>query len=516
MTLLTLCTSILALTLPAVFGSTTLIPRADDGANAACQLLKAQFPQLTSFPGDEQYVNDTEHWAVSSEQNSTCSIEPTSAEDASAIIQIIGRSDIRAPFAVKSGGHAYNLNASSTPGVQISMAQFTNVSYDAERGTVILGVALTWDQVYEQLEPLGVMVVGGRINGVGVGGFSLGGGFSWKTNQFGLLTDTLVSVETVLPSGEIVQATNSSESDLFFGLKGGLNQFGIVTQLTVEAHPQGLVFGGFLTYSIETNDEFNSAIADFSQNNTDPKAQMVVVYTSNGTQFQNQILLSYDGPTPPSGVFDRVLSIPAVTSDVKTRTFIDMMSTFGDGDNGIGPFGFAQHVVPIVHYTVPILEEMTIQVNAFASRLSAENNGEPMLVSISPEPFFSSFAHSRGGAYPHPPDRQVNPSSASIAWKEDPGTPLTDKIARQAHFVSELRNFTSLIQAKAIEEGQSLLDDILYPNYALTDSPLELVYGENVPRLRNIAAHYDPENVMGLTGGFRRFQDQSRNLMNVD
>ncbi|KAL5476865.1 hypothetical protein ACEPAI_3051 [Sanghuangporus weigelae] len=507
MTLRILRTGILALTLLAVFGSTTLTLRTDDGAAAACKLLKTQFPQLTSFPGDEQYVNDTEHWAVSSEQNSTCSIEPTSAEDVSAIIQIIGRSDIRAPFAVKSGGHAYNLNASSTPGVQISMAQFTNVSYDAERGTVTLGVALTWDQVYGQLEPLGVMVVGGRINGVGVGGFSLGGGFSWKTNQFGLLTDTLVSVETVLPSGEIVQATNSSESDLFFGLKGGLNQFGIATELTVDAHSQDLVFGGFLTYSIETNDEFNSAIADFSQNNTDRKAQMVVVYTSNGTQFQNQILLSYDGPTPPFGVFDRVLSIPAVTSDVKTRTFIDMMSTFGDGDNGIGPFGFAQHVVPIVHYTVSILEEMTAQVKAFASRLSEVNNGDPILVSISPEPFLSSFAHSRGGAYPHPPERQVNPSSASIAWKEDPGTPLADKIARQTHFASELRNFTSLIQAKAVEEGQSLWDDILYPNYALTDSPLNLVYGENVPRLRNIAAHYDPDKVMSLTGGFHRFQN---------
>ena len=57
------------------------------------------------------------------------------------------------------------------------------------------------------------------------------------------------------------------------------------------------------------------------------------------SQFQNQILLSYDGPTPPPGVFDRILSIPAVTSDVKTRTFVDMMSTFGDGDQGIGPFG---------------------------------------------------------------------------------------------------------------------------------------------------------------------------------
>ncbi|KAL5514287.1 hypothetical protein ACEPAG_2375 [Sanghuangporus baumii] len=498
---------VLTLLLPVVFGSGSLLPHGGDGAVIACNLLEKKFPELTSFPGTEQFDNDTEHWAISSQQNSTCSIEPTSAEDVSAIIQIIGRPDIRAPFAVKSGGHAYNLNSSSTPGVQVSMARFNNVSYNAKQGTVTIGFGLTWDQVYERLEPLGIMVVGGRITGVGVGGFSLGGGYSWKTNQFGLLIDTLVSVEIVLPSGEIIQVTNSSHPDLFFGLRGGLNNFGIVTQITVEAHPQSLVFGGSLTYSSETSDEFNSAIADFSLNNTDPKAQLVAGYKSNGTQFQNQLFMSYDGPVPPPGVFDKILSIPAIASDVKTRTFVDMISAIGDLDPGVGPFGFAQHVVPIVHYTAPILEEIKQQVNTLASRLSAENSGTPIVVRIAPEPFFSSFAHSRGGAYPHPPGRQVNPTATSVAYSIDAETPLADKIALQSKFALEVRNLATLIQAKAVEEGQSLWDDILYDNYALTDSPLELIYGENVPKLREIAAKYDPEKIMTLTGGFRRFQD---------
>ena len=73
--------------------------------------------------------------------------------------------------------------------------------------------------------------------------------------------------------------------------------------------------------------------------------------------------------------------------------------------------------------------------------------------------------------------------------------------------MSELKEFSRIIQAKAVEEGQSRWDDILYPNYALTDTPLNLVYGENVPRLREIAAKYDPDKVFSLTGGFRRFQD---------
>ena len=100
-------------------------------------------------------------------------------------LKIVGRPDVRAPFAVrhylthaiymtslsfqvKSGGHAYNLGQSSTSGIQISLNQFSNLSYNKAEGTVTIGVGLTWDKVYDMLEPLGVMVAGGRIPGIGL------------------------------------------------------------------------------------------------------------------------------------------------------------------------------------------------------------------------------------------------------------------------------------------------------------------------------------------------------------
>ena len=69
--------------------------------------------------------------------------------------------------------------------------------------------------------------------------------------------------------------------------------------------------------------------------------------------------------------------------------------------------------------------------------------------------------------------------------------------------MEEVKNLTRIIQAKAVELGISRFDDVLYPNYALVDTPLELLYGENVPHLKEIAAKFDPERVMSLTGGFR-------------
>ena len=77
------------------------------------------------------------------------------------------------------------------------------------------------------------------------------------------------------------------------------------------------------------------------------------------------------------------------------------------------------------------------------------------------------------------------------------------RVARQAEFVEAVKDMSQIIQEKAVELGVSKFDDILYPNYALIDTPLELLYGENVPRLKEIAAKFDPEKVMSLSGGFR-------------
>jgi FAD/FMN-containing dehydrogenase len=143
------------------------------------------------------------------------------------------------------------------------MRRFNEVKYDADTKTATIGTGLVgqdfyhwvhrvewmfprliWDEVYAALEPHGVNVVGGRVSGVGVGGFVLGGGeskhapnscrsdlanchkgYSWKTNQYGLAVDNVLAYELVLPRGDVVTVTEDSEPELFFGLKGGLNNF---------------------------------------------------------------------------------------------------------------------------------------------------------------------------------------------------------------------------------------------------------------------------------------------------
>jgi FAD/FMN-containing dehydrogenase len=93
------------------------------------------------------------------------------------------------------------------------------VTYDAGAQTATIGAGLIWDDVYAALEPYNVNIVGGRVSGVGVAGFTLGGGYSWKTNQYGLTLDTVQAFELVLPNGNVTTVTEAANADLFFGLK---------------------------------------------------------------------------------------------------------------------------------------------------------------------------------------------------------------------------------------------------------------------------------------------------------
>ena len=99
------------------------------------------------------------------------------------------------------------------------MARFNEVVNHPDNGTVDVGPGLRWDNVYNALNGTGVNVVGGRVSGVGVAGFALGGGYSYKTAQYGITLDNIASFELVLPNGTITTVTPESEPDLWFGVR---------------------------------------------------------------------------------------------------------------------------------------------------------------------------------------------------------------------------------------------------------------------------------------------------------
>ncbi|CEL58450.1 hypothetical protein RSOLAG1IB_08557 [Rhizoctonia solani AG-1 IB] len=441
------------------------------------------------------YIKGNIHWASSSNQNSACVVEPADPKDVSTILKIVANTFT--PFGIRSGGHATNPGFSSTPGVQIALFKFSQVTYhpaplaaDGSVGTVDIGSGLVWDSVYAALEPHGVNVVGGRVTGVGVGGFTLGGGYSWLSNQYGLTIDTVTAFEVVLPNGTVTTATETTNSDLFFGLKGGFNNFGIVTKFTLLAFPQGQVWGGLQTFTATNLDRVNQATADFAANVTDPKASIITTYNFLLGWPGVSLLMFYDGPNPPAGIFERFTSIPHLTSDVSTRSFLSLVGA-SPANSTYGLRG-AFNTVSVKNYSLPLLKQVLNQSTTWGGHASLKSG---FFISYDVEPFLPSMnKRSKGGAYPH--DDFLVPLNLYYAWLSE---------SQDKWYHSTLEDSARVIREQAISEGQDIggAKQIKYGNYASATEDLASLYGPNLGRLKTIKAKYDPANIMALAGGYR-------------
>ncbi|KAI0050408.1 FAD-binding domain-containing protein [Auriscalpium vulgare] len=436
------------------------------------------------------YSADNEHWAASSSAVSACSVEPGSAADVGQILKIVGAT--KTPFAVKGGGHAENPGFSSTEGVQIAMTRFNQVVNNAASGTVDIGSGLRWDEVYSALDGTGLTVIGGRIPDVGVAGFTIGGGYSFKTSQYGLALDNVVSYELVLPSGKVRKVTEA-DTDLWFALRGGGNNFGIVTKFTVKSHPQTDVWGGYAHYSPEYADQLNAVLANFSETAADKKALLTPSYqnTPEGAVVLVFLIL-YDGPSQPPGIFDDILAIPSEFLEVQTTSYSSLVQSYGYQASGPR---VRQNSVSVILWTESLINVVYNETQFWSAHLASLEN-PPVSVSWQLDTMHPTYlSHGAASAWPPTRTHPVLPGSISFAWANQ---------SSDSAMLDAMRQSTATIRAAARAEGQDIAEAWKYPNYALaTDTSLQEMYGGNVERLRAIHARVDPHNVMGLAGGFK-------------
>jgi FAD/FMN-containing dehydrogenase len=117
-------------------------------------------------------------------------------------------------------------------GITIDLSKFNQVTVASNRQTVDIGPGNRWRNVYSQLDAKNLATSGGRVATVGVGGLTTGGGISFFSPRYGFVCDNVENFEVVLASGQIVNANSKTNSDLWRALRGGSNNFGIVTKIT--------------------------------------------------------------------------------------------------------------------------------------------------------------------------------------------------------------------------------------------------------------------------------------------
>jgi hypothetical protein len=233
-----------------------------------------------------------------------CVVQPATAQELSAAIVLLARDhhDHGQQFAIRSGGHMIPGGAANIQGgVTIDLRAMNDIHLSSDRSTVQIGTGATWGEVYKVLDPLNITVTGGRAASIGVGGYLTGGGLSALGPATGWGCDNVLEVEVVLASGEIIQASRTSHPDLFIALRGGSNNFGVVTKFTMAAHPSNGIWGGFMAYPASEVPYQIRAYSDFMQSgNVDGLADPIQSYgwTSNRRALFGTNILLYAKPHP--------------------------------------------------------------------------------------------------------------------------------------------------------------------------------------------------------------------------
>jgi hypothetical protein len=260
----------------------------------------------------------------------SCIIFPKSVEEVSAIVKVIANGT--ESFAVKSGGHNPNNYFSSVEGGPlISTEKLDQAIVDQATGIVDVGPGNRLDSIAAKLQGTGWTFVGGRIGNTGVGGLVLGGGLSYMSAQYGWAASSVLEYEIVFANGTIGYITADNYPDIFKALKGGGNNFGIVTNYHLQARPQGNVWAGNLIFPLRTPDtdsKLLKAVRDFTEYNDDDKAAVIVTAErANLNVLDTWILfLFYDGPSPPADLFKNFTDIGPLTNDCRERTYADLMA----------------------------------------------------------------------------------------------------------------------------------------------------------------------------------------------
>jgi len=214
-------------------------------------------PTCILLPGDIGWDEARAAWNAAVDQRPAAVAEPMTVDDVVEAIRWARGAGLR--VAPQGTGHNASALGDLSDTMLLRTGAFTDVSVDLRRGVVRAGGGALWEQVVDAVAPHGMAVLHGSSPDVGVAGYSLGGGIGWLARLHGLAANSLTAVELVTMDGEVVRADADDHPDLFWALRGGGGNFGVVTALEFRMYPLDGAYAGWLIFPWERSEEILNA-----------------------------------------------------------------------------------------------------------------------------------------------------------------------------------------------------------------------------------------------------------------
>jgi hypothetical protein len=217
---------------------------------AAVRELEGAFRGELVQPGSPAFDEHRKVWNGSIDRSPALIGRCTGVADVIAAVRFAR--DTGLPVAVRGGGHSFPGLSVCDGGIVVDLRPMKGIRVDPETRTARAQAGVLWGELDRETQAFGLATTGGIVTHTGVAGLTLGGGIGWLQRKHGLTIDQLLSVDLVTAEGEFVKASETENPDLFWGLRGGGGNFGIVTEFEFRLHPVGpIVFAGPVFWPME-------------------------------------------------------------------------------------------------------------------------------------------------------------------------------------------------------------------------------------------------------------------------
>lgn len=245
-------------------------------------------------PGDEAYEEARHLWNAMIDRWPGLIAQCLGAADVVTCVNFARQNNLL--VSVRGGGHNVPGTSMCDGGLVIDLSKMKGIRVDPARRVAWAEPGLRWGEFDRECAAFGLATTGGTNTDTGIAGLSLGGGMGWLGGKYGMAVDNIISVDIVTADGQLRRAAADENPDLYWAIRGGGGNFGVVTNFEFRLHPVGLLFAGMLAFPFERAGEYLRTYRDFAAAAPDELTSIAALGTLPDGNKAALTVICYNGP----------------------------------------------------------------------------------------------------------------------------------------------------------------------------------------------------------------------------